>query len=177
MASITTPNPLQYGVMVTDVDLATYRQAILDLTAGQGGTTGTAYNNPQAIDVSYSGSTSQARGWTTLAFGSQDYIQGTTTAMVSNGVTIATGGRYMVSAMVIWSANSTYARGIGFGPAGGGPGNYQLVSWNAGAEASTVALTQEIAVTAGTTLSLFGYQSTSANLSATFRRMSVRQVA
>lgn len=187
--AITVPNALIAGQLVTDVDLATYRQAILDLTAAQAAPSTTTTTTPtptptappaifQAMDQSSSGGNSQTTGWTTLYFSSLDYSQGSTISYGNAGPYISVTGRYVVSTLVVWASNSTGLRGIGFGPnTNTSPGSNQIVGPPSASNITSCSLTQEMGISAGTTLTLFGYQSSGGNLTASFRRMCVRQVA
>lgn len=182
-ASITVPNILNAGLLITDADLATYRQAILDLTAAIGASSGgapvvTGATGPQAMDLSATTGAGQAIGWSILGFNSVDFFQGSTMTSGGNGITVSVSGRFVVSATIIWSTNGTGLRGIGFGSGGGSsPGNLQIVGPASATNITGCELSQEMSLTAGSTCALYGYQSSGAALSAGFRHMSLRQVA
>ena len=104
------------------------------------------------------------------------YTSGSGMTAVTNGVTVAATGRYMVTAAIIFAGNATGRRIVGMSAGAGPPAAQNSQGTLGSASGNSVVITKEISFTAGDTVALFAYQDSTAALNVTQRNLTVRQV-
>lgn len=168
----TVPNNLTAGQTVTEPDMDSYYQAIIELQAQQ---------IVNELQLSSSASQNVLTGtWVPLNWVNTDYLSGSGLGANTGGISIAATGRYCIEGeCTLATSAATNRRAIGIGPVSVGVpvGITPLYGAPAPSQPTIMEIGRSVSLTAGDVVTIWARQDTGATLIATDRRIMVRRIS